>query len=160
MNEDGLMVLSIVGLVVLFNLLPFIWVLLSGRSRGGAKFGWFLVVFSFSWLGLAAFLIVTQAHHNRPKRQSIITTGLQVSVALFLISLALFWLIRPDLQPVITPCVLERLGYRILMILTWPLERLNLPLWAWPLINLVQGFLVVFLVKLLLRARGRENVAA
>jgi uncharacterized membrane protein len=42
-----------------------LWVLLSSRSRGGAKFGWFMVVLFFSWLGLAVFLIVTQALRSR-----------------------------------------------------------------------------------------------
>ena len=45
---------------------PLIWVLSSSRSRGGAKFGWFLVVLFFSWVGLAVFLIVTQSQRNRP----------------------------------------------------------------------------------------------
>jgi hypothetical protein len=47
-------------------LAPTIWVLASSRSRGGAKFGWFIVSLCFSWLGLAAFLIFTQASRNRP----------------------------------------------------------------------------------------------
>jgi hypothetical protein len=47
-------------------LTPTIWVLASSRSRGGAKFGWFIVSLCFSWLGLAAFLIFTQASRNRP----------------------------------------------------------------------------------------------
>jgi len=46
-------------------LAPIIWVLASSRSHGGAKFGWFIVVVLFSWLGLAAFLIVTQAPRNQ-----------------------------------------------------------------------------------------------
>lgn len=40
--------------------LPVVWVLLSRRSRGGAKFGWFIVTVLFSWLALAVFLITTQ----------------------------------------------------------------------------------------------------
>jgi hypothetical protein len=40
--------------------IPILWVLFSGRSRGGAKFGWFIVVLMFSWLGFAVFLIATQ----------------------------------------------------------------------------------------------------
>jgi hypothetical protein len=47
-------------------LAPILWVLLSSRSHGGAKLGWFMVVLFFSWLGLAVFLIVTQAPRNRP----------------------------------------------------------------------------------------------
>lgn len=41
-------------------LFPIIHVLVSERSHGGAKFGWFLAVFIFSWLGYIAFLITTQ----------------------------------------------------------------------------------------------------
>ncbi|MBC2729523.1 hypothetical protein [Thiobacillus sp.] len=66
MNIDQILGPSIV-LMFLFvvYLLPIIWVLVSSRSHGGAKFGWFIVVLFFSWLGVAAFLIVTQA----PKRE-------------------------------------------------------------------------------------------
>jgi membrane protein implicated in regulation of membrane protease activity len=66
MNSDEILALSI-ALLILFivYLLPIIWVLVSGRSHGGAKFGWFIVVLFFSWLGVAVFLIVTQA----PKRE-------------------------------------------------------------------------------------------
>ena len=46
-------------------LAPIIWVLSSRRSRGGAKVGWFIVALCFSWLGLAVFLIVTQAPQDR-----------------------------------------------------------------------------------------------
>jgi hypothetical protein len=52
-------------IVAFLYLTPVVWVLLSGRSRGGAKLGWFLVVLFFSWLGLAVFLIVTQALRSR-----------------------------------------------------------------------------------------------
>ena len=52
--------------IALFYMGPFLWVLLSGRSHGGAKFGWLIVVICFSWLGLAAFLILTQS----PKEDS------------------------------------------------------------------------------------------
>ena len=47
----------IVSVVYVF---PSLFVLFSGRSHGGAKFGWFLVTLFFSWLGFAVFLIVTQ----------------------------------------------------------------------------------------------------
>jgi len=46
-------------------LAPIIWVLSSRRSHGGAKLGWFLVALFFSWLGLAVFLIVTQAPRDQ-----------------------------------------------------------------------------------------------
>jgi hypothetical protein len=51
--------------VAFIYLTPILWVLFSSRSHGGAKLGWFLVAFFFSWLGLAVFLIVTQAARNR-----------------------------------------------------------------------------------------------
>ena len=66
MSNDEILGVSI-GLLILFiiYLAPIIWVLVSGRSHGGAKFGWFLVTIFFSWLGLAAFLIITQASKDR-----------------------------------------------------------------------------------------------
>ena len=66
MNSDEILGLSIVLLILfIIYLLPIIWVLVSDRSHGGAKFGWFLVMIFFSWLGLAAFLIITQASKDR-----------------------------------------------------------------------------------------------
>jgi hypothetical protein len=53
--------LVVLALIVGFMLIPHMWVLLSSRSCGGAKFGWWIVVCAFSWVGLAAFLIWTQA---------------------------------------------------------------------------------------------------
>ena len=52
-------------IIVLIYFLPIIWVLASGRSHGGAKFGWFLITLFFSWVGLAAFLIFTQASKDQ-----------------------------------------------------------------------------------------------
>lgn len=64
MSSEGLGLL--IGLtVLLIYLTPIVWVLASGRSHGGAKFGWFLVTLFFSWLGLAVFLIFTQASRDR-----------------------------------------------------------------------------------------------
>jgi uncharacterized membrane protein len=63
MYFDVLWALLIVAFVYLT---PILWVLLSRRSHGGAKLGWFLVVLFFSSLGLAVFLIVTQASRNQP----------------------------------------------------------------------------------------------
>ena len=40
-------------------------VLFSGRSYGGAKFGWFIVTLLFAWLGYAIFLILTQKPRER-----------------------------------------------------------------------------------------------
>lgn len=47
-------------LVTLALSVPPILVLISKRSRGGAKFGWFVVTSLFSWLGYVAFLIFTK----------------------------------------------------------------------------------------------------
>jgi hypothetical protein len=60
MNGEAVFIAVLCLVALLIYLTPFIWVLASDRSRGGAKFGWFLVTFFFSWLGLAAFLILTQ----------------------------------------------------------------------------------------------------
>jgi hypothetical protein len=61
MNNDQILGLSIaLSILFIVYLVPIIWVLVSGRSHGGAKFGWFIVVLFFSWLGVAAFLIFTQ----------------------------------------------------------------------------------------------------
>lgn len=55
------------GIVVAILLAPIIHVLASDRSHGGAKFGWFLAVFLFSWLAYIAFLIVTQQAVDQKK---------------------------------------------------------------------------------------------
>ena len=58
----GLGGISIWQLLIIFLILfPLIHVLASGRSHGGAKFGWFAAVFLFSWLAYIVFLIVTQS---------------------------------------------------------------------------------------------------
>jgi hypothetical protein len=44
---------------------PVLWVLQSRRSHGGAKFGWLIITLFFSWIGLAVFLIATQARKNQ-----------------------------------------------------------------------------------------------
>ena len=58
---------AIIALVIVLSwfICP-LWVLFSSRSAGGAKFGWFLIMLFFSWLGFAVFLIVTQ----RPKEKT------------------------------------------------------------------------------------------
>ena len=53
---------AILGLFVLF---PILHVLLSSRSHGGAKLGWFIAVLCFSWLGWMVFLIGTQSEADR-----------------------------------------------------------------------------------------------
>lgn len=66
--NDGFILSSLIlyGLLsILLFVLPLLWVLLSKRSHGGAKFGWFLIALFFSWIGLAAFLIFTQATRDR-----------------------------------------------------------------------------------------------
>jgi hypothetical protein len=66
MSNDEILALSIALLIIfIIYLVPIIWVLVSGRSHGGAKFGWFLVTVFFSLLGFAAFLIITQASKDR-----------------------------------------------------------------------------------------------
>jgi hypothetical protein len=64
-QDPGSWALLFVAFLVFLYLVPIIWVLSSSRSRDGAKLGWFLVVLLFHWLGLAVFLIVTQAMRNR-----------------------------------------------------------------------------------------------
>lgn len=61
MRSEELIGPMVLLVMLVVYLLPVIWVLVSGRSHGGAKFGWFLVTCTFSWLGLGAFLIFTQA---------------------------------------------------------------------------------------------------
>ena len=68
MSNDELILSGLVlyGLLaLLFYVLPILWVLASGRSHGGAKFGWFLLTIFFSWIGFAAFLILTQRSKDR-----------------------------------------------------------------------------------------------
>jgi Na+/melibiose symporter-like transporter len=60
-SEEQVIIAVLVGLFLVIYVVPVLWVLLSGRSHGGAKFGWILVTIFFSWLGLAVFLIITQA---------------------------------------------------------------------------------------------------
>jgi hypothetical protein len=64
LHDADVVVLVVLLIVVLIYLTPLLWVLLSSRSRGGSKFGWFVVVVCFSWLGLAVFLIVTQKNRE------------------------------------------------------------------------------------------------
>ncbi|MFM6993010.1 MAG: hypothetical protein ACKOWD_17430 [Rhodoferax sp.] len=70
MNTEQILGLSLVIIFTVY-VLPIIWVLASGRSHGGAKFGWFIVVVFFSWLGFAVFLTFTQAPNlGRPQKDS------------------------------------------------------------------------------------------
>lgn len=61
MDLQGLFLFIVLGGIALY-LIPIIWVLASGPSYGLAKFGWFIISLFFSWVGLAAYLIFTQAH--------------------------------------------------------------------------------------------------
>jgi len=65
MDPDTRLIILAVSVLALIHLTPSIWVLASGRSHGGAKFGWFLLALLFTWLGLAVFLISTQASRDR-----------------------------------------------------------------------------------------------
>jgi hypothetical protein len=52
---------AIIATVILLSYpMCLLYVLFSGRSEGGAKFGWFLLTLFFWWVGLAIFLILTQ----------------------------------------------------------------------------------------------------
>ena len=53
-------------ILVLAYLWPLLHVLVSPRSTGGAKFGWIVLMFLFSWLAYPFFLITTQK--NLPKK--------------------------------------------------------------------------------------------
>ena len=57
-------------IILLLILLPSVYVLVSGRSHGGAKFGWFIVALLLSWIGLAVFLIVTQKEKTPSEKGS------------------------------------------------------------------------------------------
>ena len=48
--------------LVIVYLWPMVHVALSPRTQGGAKFGWFALMFLFSWLAYPFYLIVT--HKN------------------------------------------------------------------------------------------------
>lgn len=62
----GLGFVLVIGiLALLICLTPIFWVLSSNRSQGGAKFGWFIVAVCFSWISLAAFLILTQKARDK-----------------------------------------------------------------------------------------------
>lgn len=65
MSTEDLFTFAALIVILFFYLLPILWVLFSGRSHGGAKFGWFIVAAVFSWIGLAVFLILTQASNDR-----------------------------------------------------------------------------------------------
>ena len=65
MSDDGAILLAVLVVLLLVYGLPLIWVLVSDRSHGGAKLGWLIVILAFSWVGFAAFLILTQASKDR-----------------------------------------------------------------------------------------------
>jgi hypothetical protein len=55
----------VVGIVLLFLIFPFLHILISERSTGGATFGWLLIALCFPILGWAVFLIFTQPEKSR-----------------------------------------------------------------------------------------------
>jgi uncharacterized membrane protein len=63
----GFSMSELIIILVLFFLVPIIHVLISSRSHGGAKFGWFLGVLFFSWLAYIVFLIITQKTADQNK---------------------------------------------------------------------------------------------
>ena len=74
----GLSIWDLVGLLLLLAAAviyigPIIHILLSKRSHGGAKFGWFLAAFVFPFIAYIVFLIVTQKmadlHNARNEQQ-------------------------------------------------------------------------------------------
>ena len=76
MPKEQILALSIIlGVVFVSYVLPLLWVLVSNRTQGGTKFGWFIVVLLFSWLGLAVFLIITKV----PNRESTPSTDSSAS---------------------------------------------------------------------------------
>lgn len=74
-NEEIFALLIVLIIIFIIYLVPMIWVLVSGRSRGGAKFGWFILILFFSWLGLAAFLIFTQVTKLDKSRSGSLSGG-------------------------------------------------------------------------------------
>ncbi len=50
----------VILMVLVIYIGPLIHVLMSSRSHGGAKFGWFLAYLFFWWIAYIVFLIVTQ----------------------------------------------------------------------------------------------------
>ena len=50
-------------LILLLWVLPIIHVIISDRSRGPARFLWFVAVLIFSWVGYIVYLLATR----RPK---------------------------------------------------------------------------------------------
>jgi hypothetical protein len=58
----------VVIVLAIIWIFPTVFVLLSGRSRGAAKFGWFLLSIFFGWVAFAVFLIVTQ-RRREPERE-------------------------------------------------------------------------------------------
>lgn len=47
-------------IILVIILFPIIHVLVSSRSHGGAKLGWFLAILFLSWVAYIPFLIFTQ----------------------------------------------------------------------------------------------------
>ena len=69
--------LIVLAILFVLYVLPLLLVLISSRANGGAKFGWFIVAFFFSWLGYAVFLIVTQP---KPPARSTTSTKIEPTI--------------------------------------------------------------------------------
>lgn len=59
---------GVFAIILILTIFPFLHVLFSGRSDGGAKLGWLIAVLCFSWIAWAIFLIVTQRDYNDRRR--------------------------------------------------------------------------------------------
>jgi len=53
-------------IILIVALFPILHVLISDRSSGGAKFGWFLATLFLSWIGYIAFLVLTPTKPQLP----------------------------------------------------------------------------------------------
>ena len=57
--------LFVFSFLFLIYVLPTLHILVSSRSRGGAKFGWILINLVFPILGWGVFLVITQPEKER-----------------------------------------------------------------------------------------------
>ncbi len=52
--------------LIILLAIPLVHVILSPRSEGGAKVGWFILMLLFSWLAYPVYLIATQKNVRKP----------------------------------------------------------------------------------------------
>lgn len=71
MGLGGISIWQLLVILLFFVLFifPMLHVVFSKRSHGGAKIGWFIAVFIFSWLAYIVFLIVTQKELNAIRKR-------------------------------------------------------------------------------------------